>query len=92
MFRHAVVEELAGLGATVYVCARDEANLKECLLDWEMKGFQVSGSICDVLCRVQREKLMDKVSSVFNGKLNILVSPSSSPLLCNSETFHSFVK
>ncbi|KAK9280324.1 hypothetical protein L1049_014012 [Liquidambar formosana] len=71
---HAVVEELAGLGAIVYVCARDEANLKECLLDWEMKGFQVSGSICDVSCRVQRENLMDKVSSVFNGKLNILIN------------------
>lgn len=30
---HAIVEELAGLGATVHTCARNEAELNACLLD-----------------------------------------------------------
>ncbi|KAL8555758.1 hypothetical protein ACS0TY_003537 [Phlomoides rotata] len=31
-----------------------------------------SGSLCDASSREQRVQLMEKVSSVFNGKLNIL--------------------
>ncbi|KAF5729613.1 hypothetical protein HS088_TW21G01780 [Tripterygium wilfordii] len=71
---HAVVEELAGLGATVHTCSRNETELKKCLKEWEGKGFVVTGSVCDVSFRAQREKLMEEVSSVFNGKLNILVN------------------
>ena len=75
--RHAIVEELAGLGATIHTCSRKETELNECLKDWKAKGFGVSGSVCDVSSRAQREKLMETVSSIFNGKLNILVSSSS---------------
>ena len=71
------VEELAGLGATIHTCSRKETELNECLKDWKAKGFGVSGSVCDVSSRAQREKLMETVSSVFKGKLNILVSSSS---------------
>ncbi|GAB4824448.1 hypothetical protein Ancab_007334 [Ancistrocladus abbreviatus] len=71
---HAVVEELAGLGAIVHTCARNEAELSVCLKDWQSKGFQVTGSAIDVSSRAQREKLMATVSSLFNGKLNILVN------------------
>ncbi|KAI7980055.1 hypothetical protein LOK49_Contig207G00004 [Camellia lanceoleosa] len=46
----------------------------ECLLKWRGKGFKVTGSVCDVLSRSQREKLMENVSSIFAGKLNILVN------------------
>ena len=74
---HAVVEELAGLGAKVHTCSRNEAYLNACLLDWEIKGFQVTGSVCDVMCRGKRVKLMDTVLSVFSRSLNILVSLSS---------------
>eukprot|EP00261_Vitis_vinifera_P020225 XP_010650987.1 PREDICTED: tropinone reductase homolog At2g29260, chloroplastic-like isoform X3 [Vitis vinifera] len=69
---HAIVEELAGLVATIHTCSRKETELDECLKDWKAKGFGVSGSVCDVSSRAQREKLMETVSSVFNGKLNIL--------------------
>jgi len=72
--RHAVVEELAALGARVHTCSRNESQLTACLRDWEMKGFQVTGSVCDVMYPGQRAELMDKVSSMFNRKLNILVS------------------
>lgn len=72
------MEELAELGAIVHTCARNEADLDECLREWKMKGFKVTGSICDVSSRGEREMLMDKVSALFNGKLNILVCCSFS--------------
>ncbi|XP_030447273.1 tropinone reductase homolog At2g29290-like [Syzygium oleosum] len=70
----AIVEELAGLGATVYTCSRNEAELNECLKDWKSKGFHVAGSTCDVSSRLEREKLMLTVSSLFDSKLNILIN------------------
>ncbi|KAF8010756.1 hypothetical protein BT93_J1410 [Corymbia citriodora subsp. variegata] len=71
----AVVEELAGLGAAVYTCSIDEAEVNdECLKDWKDKGFQVAFSACDVSSRSEREKLMLAVSSHFDGKLNILIN------------------
>jgi len=72
--RHAIVEELVGFGATVHTCARNEGELDNCLKGWENQGFNVTGSVCDVSSREQRERLLHTVSSVFNGKLNILVS------------------
>ncbi|KAK3409947.1 hypothetical protein EUGRSUZ_J02019 [Eucalyptus grandis] len=71
---HAIVKELARLGATVHTCSRNEAEINECLKDWKSKGFRVSGSTCDVSSRSEREKLMLTVSSVFDGKLNILIN------------------
>ncbi|XP_043699397.1 tropinone reductase homolog At5g06060-like isoform X2 [Telopea speciosissima] len=71
---YAVVEELAGLGAVVHTCSRNEAELNGCLCDWKGKGFQVTGSVCDASSRSQREKLMETVSSVFGGNLNILIN------------------
>ncbi|KAF8010758.1 hypothetical protein BT93_J1412 [Corymbia citriodora subsp. variegata] len=74
MIRRAIVEELAGLGAAVYTCSRKEAEVNECLKDWESKGFRVAGSACDVSSRSEREKLVLAVSSLFDGKLNILIN------------------
>ncbi|XVE79846.1 hypothetical protein DITRI_Ditri14bG0089600 [Diplodiscus trichospermus] len=71
---YAIVEELAGLGARVYTCSRTESDLNKCLLDWKVKGFQVTGSVCDVTSQAQREKLINSVSSEFAGKLNILIN------------------
>ena len=62
------------LGAKVHTCARDETQLQERLREWQAKGFQVTTSVCDVSSRDQREKLMETVSSLFQGKLSILVS------------------
>jgi Tropinone reductase 1 len=67
------VEELAEFGAAVHICARNEGDIQKCLEEWKSKGFNVTGSVCDVLYRDQREKLMEMVDSIFNGKLNILV-------------------
>ncbi|XP_010557240.1 PREDICTED: tropinone reductase homolog At2g29260, chloroplastic [Tarenaya hassleriana] len=70
----AVVEELAGFGAEVHTCARNESELENCLRDLNGSGFRVTGSVCDVSDRDQRVMLMEAVSSVFDGKLNILVN------------------
>ncbi|KAL6203316.1 hypothetical protein ACLB2K_027016 [Fragaria x ananassa] len=72
---YAIVEELAGLGARVHTCSRNEAQLHECLSLWKKKGLhQVSGSVCDVVSKIQREELIHTVSSLFHGKLNILIN------------------
>ncbi|KAJ0045677.1 hypothetical protein Pint_06361 [Pistacia integerrima] len=69
---YAIVEELAGFGAAIHTCSRNEAELNKCLQEWRSKGFVVSGSVCDASASAQREKLMEGVGSIFNGSLNIL--------------------
>ncbi|XP_072954421.1 noroxomaritidine/norcraugsodine reductase-like [Typha angustifolia] len=71
---HAIVEELAGLGAAVHTCSRNEAELKKCLQKWADMNLVVTGSVCDVSSRAERERLMERVSSVFQGKLTILIN------------------
>jgi Tropinone reductase 1 len=71
---HAIVEELAGLGATIHVCARNEAHLNECLHDWKTKGLHVTGSTCDVSSQTERHMLFTHISDLFHGKLNILIN------------------
>lgn len=92
---HAIVEELAGLGVRVHTCSRNEAELNRCLNDWANMKFHVTGSICDVSSRTDREKLMDRISSLFEGKLNILVNNAGTGLFkpavdCTAEDY-SFV-
>ncbi|MCL7043442.1 hypothetical protein MKW94_022838 [Papaver nudicaule] len=67
---YAIVEELAGLGATIHICARNKDDIATCLKDWEAKGYQVTGSVCDVSVPAEREELMKIVSSVFLRKVN----------------------
>ena len=71
---HAIVEELAGLGARVHTCARNAAELEESRRQWAEKGLVVTVSVCDVSVPADREKLMDTVKATFDGKLDILVS------------------
>ncbi|KAF5766929.1 putative oxidoreductase [Helianthus annuus] len=71
---YAVVEELAALGAAVHTCSRNQSELNQRLQEWSDKGFTVTGSVCDASSRTQRQELLDKVSSIFNGNLNILIN------------------
>ncbi|CAI9302743.1 unnamed protein product [Lactuca saligna] len=71
---YAVVEELAELGAAVHTYSRNEAELNHRLQEWSSKGFTVTGSVCDATSRPQRQQLLEKVSTIFNGKLNILIN------------------
>ncbi|KAK3422510.1 tropinone reductase homolog At5g06060 [Eucalyptus grandis] len=71
---HAIVEELSGFGATVHTCSRNGEELSKCLKEWEGKGLAVTGSVCDLSSRDQRENLIKEVSSKFGGRLNILIN------------------
>ncbi|XVE76418.1 hypothetical protein DITRI_Ditri12bG0171100 [Diplodiscus trichospermus] len=88
----ATVEELAALGAAVHTCSRNQTELDERLKEWQSKGFKVSGSVCDLSSREQREKLMETVSSVFDGKLNILVNNAGTTVLkpCLEHTLEDY--
>ncbi|KAG9448746.1 hypothetical protein H6P81_008711 [Aristolochia fimbriata] len=70
----AIVEELARLGASVYTCARGETELNRSLSAWKVMGLRVDGSVCDVSSSSCRKKLMEDVSSLFQGKLDILIN------------------
>jgi Tropinone reductase 1 len=72
--RHAIVEELAGLGARVHTCSRNAAELEDCRRRWEDMNLCVTVSVCDVSVRAEREKLMDTVKRAFGGKLDVLVN------------------
>ncbi|CAL9043773.1 unnamed protein product [Musa banksii] len=78
--RHAIVEELARFGAAVHTCARNEAELEKCLQRWGAMHLKVTGSVCDVSSPTEREKLVERVKSIFNGKLNILVNNAGSAI------------
>ncbi|KAH7516641.1 hypothetical protein FEM48_Zijuj10G0156500 [Ziziphus jujuba var. spinosa] len=71
---YAIVEELAGLGATIHTCSLSQKEIDERLPEWESKGYQVTASLCDLTFATQREQLINTVSSIFHGKLNILVN------------------
>ncbi|GFP82092.1 tropinone reductase 1 [Phtheirospermum japonicum] len=71
---YAIVEELAGFGAKIHTCSRNQVELDSRIQEWKEKGFQVSGSVCDLTSRTQREELMHTVASIFDGKLNILIN------------------
>ncbi|XP_010558920.1 PREDICTED: tropinone reductase homolog At5g06060-like [Tarenaya hassleriana] len=70
----ATVEELAGFGARVHTCSRNQEELSQCLDEWKSRGFEVSGSVCDASVSGQRDKLIQEVASEFSGKLNILIN------------------
>ncbi|PIA40446.1 hypothetical protein AQUCO_02500270v1 [Aquilegia coerulea] len=84
---HSIVEELAGLGAVVHTCSRNEDELKQVVSQWTELGLQVTGSVCDVSVRSQRVKLMEHVSTLFNEKLNIFISNVGAVLPKSPEEF-----
>jgi len=91
-----IVEEFARFGATVHTCSRNEAELEKCLQEWKRLGIHVTGSVCDVSSRAEREKLMEKVSSIFHGKLTILINNAGTLLVkpvvdCTIEEYSSLM-
>ena len=78
--RRAIVEELAGLGVSVYTCARSQENLQSSLESWQRAGLKVAGSVCDLSVRDAREELFRRVRAHFGDALDILVRNSWPPL------------
>lgn len=67
------MEELAGLGVSVYTCARSQETLQTSLESWRQAGLQVQGSVCDLSVRQAREELFGRVRAHFGDSLDILV-------------------
>lgn len=67
------MEELAGLGVSVYTCARSKESLQSSLESWRQAGLQVQGSVCDLSVRESREELFHSVRAHFGDALDILV-------------------
>lgn len=67
----------------MHTCARNEAELSKCLQEWKNLKVNVTGSVCDVAFRAERERLMATVALIFHEKLNILVKLFL-PLLVNT--------
>jgi len=93
---HAIVEELARLGARVHTCSRNVAELEECRRRWADKGLQVTVSVCDVAVRANRAKLMGTVGDTFAGKLDILVNNAAQVVAkpaveCTAEDYSSLM-
>ncbi|XP_023743485.1 tropinone reductase homolog At5g06060 [Lactuca sativa] len=84
---YAVVEELAELGAEVHTCSRTESVLNQRLQEWSDKGFKVTGSVCDLSSRPQREQFVEKVTTLFGGKLNILINNVGTNIFKNTLEF-----
>jgi len=67
----ATVEELAGLGARVFTCARDDALLQSSLAEWRAAGLDVAGIACDVASADGRAALLEAVSLFCSARLDI---------------------
>ncbi|KAF0925443.1 hypothetical protein E2562_016663 [Oryza meyeriana var. granulata] len=83
----AIVEELAGFGARVHTCSRNDADLQECLRRWNAAAGEggltapVTASVCDVSVRGDREALVAAARRAFGGRLDILVNNAGQVLV-----------
>ncbi len=69
----AIAEELAGLGAEVYIVSRHQDEINEQLKFMAGKGFSAKGFRADVSISADREKLVSFVKDN-SGKLDILIN------------------
>ncbi|KAK9080050.1 hypothetical protein SSX86_001725 [Deinandra increscens subsp. villosa] len=86
---YAIVEELAEFGAIIHTCSRNQNEIDQRLQEWKDKGYQVTASLCDLSSKQQREDLINTVSSIFNGRLDILINNAAAVLLKDA-TQHTF--
>jgi Tropinone reductase 1 len=69
----ATADEMLQLGAAVYVAARDEAVLDDCLTKWRQQGFDVHGLSVDLGDADECERLLADVATRWD-RLDILVN------------------
>lgn len=68
----AIAERLLKEGATVFICARDKAVLKQSLEQLSVLG-KVDGEVCDVRSEAQVKMMLDECVRLFGG-IDILVN------------------
>ncbi|WIA15778.1 hypothetical protein OEZ85_002393 [Tetradesmus obliquus] len=69
----AIAQELAGLGAEVFVCARNEQDVAATVQDLVSQGHKAQGCAADLVNLQQRQQLLQQVSDALGGELHVLV-------------------
>lgn len=69
----AIVEEFCSLGADVIFVSRNENDIHKLADELKQKGFNASGTVCDVTKSKDRDKLFNEIKNK-RGKLDILVN------------------
>ncbi|MEJ2284529.1 MAG: SDR family oxidoreductase [Desulfobacterales bacterium] len=70
---HAIAEEMLGLGAAVYIVARNSDEVNQCIASWQQQGLSASGSAADLSRAGDRNGLMDSLKASWSS-LDILVN------------------
>ncbi len=70
---HAIAEEMLGLGAAVYIVARNRDEVDRCIASWQEQGLSASGSAADLSRARDRNGLMDNLKAQWSS-LDILVN------------------
>jgi Tropinone reductase 1 len=68
-----IAAEFAGLGAEIFITARNAGDLDKTVAEFNSMGYKCTGTACDVSIESDRTKLIENVESVW-GKLDILVN------------------
>jgi 3-oxoacyl-[acyl-carrier protein] reductase len=69
---YAIAETLAKIGAHVFICARDKAELRRAIDQLSEHG-RVEGEVCDVRSEEQVKMMLDECERVFGG-VDILIN------------------
>ncbi len=64
---------LAGEGARIAICARDEAELKRAKQDLEQRAAEVYETVCDVRNQSEVKRMVDAVCSHY-GQIDVLIN------------------
>ena len=70
---HAIAEEMAMLGAAVWIVARNRAEVEACTESWHQKGCTAFGTVADMSTSGDRSRLIEKLKSSWDH-LDILVN------------------
>jgi Tropinone reductase 1 len=69
----AIATEFLQLGAQVWICARNEADLAQVLADFRAQGYKVEGTVADMSLAEDRARLIAAIAEKW-GALDILVN------------------
>lgn len=70
---YAIADEMARLGASVFIVAREERMLLQRLQEWQAKGYDAHGQSGDIVNHADREEFFNQIEKLW-GKLDILVN------------------
>lgn len=69
----AVAEEFLQLGCTVFVIARNELRLMDCIANWKAQGYRANGIVADITDKKSYAHITDSIKAV-TPTIDILVN------------------